>query len=41
MAQLIRESSGETVHIPEGENIIGRGPLLKVKTYSVQHATAG
>ncbi len=31
MAHLVKESSGEVILIPEGDNNVGRGPLLKVR----------
>ena len=36
---LVNERSGEVVEVPEGENLIGRGPLLKVK--AVHHKLNG
>lgn len=32
MAHLVSDSSGEILSVPEGDNSIGRGPLLKVYT---------
>jgi len=31
----LKDKSGEIIEVPEGENSIGRGPLLKVSTYFV------
>lgn len=36
---LVNERSGEVVEVPEGENLIGRGPLFKVK--AVHHKLNG
>ena len=33
MAHLVKESSGDVIYIPEGDSIIGRGPLLNVCAY--------
>lgn len=31
----LKDKSGEVIEVPEGENSIGRGPLLKVSTYFI------
>lgn len=31
----LKDKSGEVIEVPEGENSIGRGPLLKVSTHFV------
>jgi uncharacterized membrane protein len=43
MAYLINDQTGEAVEIPEGESIVGRGPLLKVNyiNFTGMMATSG
>ena len=39
MTHLVRVSSGEIIELPEGENSVGRGPLLQVRTIILEHTT--
>ena len=32
---LIKDRSGEVIEVPEGENSVGRGPLLRVSRWIV------